>query len=127
MAFNIQNATMTLGELRSIVDANKPFDTGYLFTLGNRYNETAMFKVAIYDLLTVPYIQFLEEGTVFSDRHKGFISVKTVGQINAGVQNFSKLEAKNASRTSLISQGVMEHITRYGQAGGRYDKFVGIT
>jgi hypothetical protein len=127
MAFNIVNPTMSLGELRTIVDANKPFDTGYLFTFGNRYNETPMYKVAVYDLLTVPYIQFLEEGTAFSSKHKGFISNKTVGQINAGVQNFSQLERKNVSRSSLISQGVMEHITRYGQAGGRYDKFVGIT
>jgi hypothetical protein len=127
MAFNVVNATITLSDLRDIVDANKPFDTGYLFSFGNRYNENGHFMVAIYDLVTVPYIQFLEEGTRYSTKHQGFISEKTVGQVNAGVQNIDKLQQGNVKRSSLISQGVMEHITRYGREGGRYDKFVGIT
>lgn len=127
MAFNIVNDTLTLGELRTIVDSNKPFDTGFLFNFGNRYNETNEYMVAIYDLNVVPYIQFLEEGTRYSTKHQGFISVDTVGQINAGVQDMGVLESKNMKRSSLISQGVMEHAVNYGLAGGRYDKYVGIT
>lgn len=127
MAFNVVNATITLSDLRTIVDANKPFDTGYLLSFGNRYNDNGHFMVAIYDMVTVPYIQFLEEGTRYSTKHQGFISVKTVGQINAGVQDISKLEQKNIDRSSLISQGVMDHIKKYGREGGRFDKYVGIT
>ena len=127
MAFNIVDATITLSDLRTIVDANKPFDTGFLFNFGNRYNENGHYMVAIYDLITVPYIQFLEEGTRFSQKHVGFISQKTVGQINAGVQNIDTLEQKNVQRTSLMSQGVMEHIKKYGREGGRFDKYIGIT
>ena len=127
MAFNVVDATITLSDLRTIVDANKPFDTGFLFNFGNRYNENGHYMVAIYDLITVPYIQFLEEGTRFSQKHVGFISQKTVGQINAGVQNIDTLEQKNVQRTSLMSQGVMEHIKKYGREGGRFDKYIGIT
>jgi len=127
MGFNIQNKTMTLGEVREIVNANKPFDTGFLFMFGNRYNETENYIVAIYDLNTVPYIQFLEEGTQYSDKHQGFISQDTVGQINAGVQDIDRLQQKNVQRSTLISQGVMEHTINYGAAGGRYDKIKGIT
>jgi len=127
MAFNVVNATLTLSDLRTIVDANKPFDTGFLFNFGNRYNDNGHFMVAIYDLITVPYIQFLEEGTRYSIKHKGFISNKTVGQVNAGVQNIGRLEQKNVDRTSLISQGVMNHIKNYGREGGRFDKYIGIT
>lgn len=127
MAYNVVNETISLSTIREIVNANKPFDTGFLFQFGNRYNETEAYKVAIYDINTVPYIQFLEEGTRYSDKHKGFISIDTVGQINAGVQDIERLEQKNVRRGSLISQGVMEHTINYGQQGGRYDKFVGIT
>lgn len=127
MAFNVVNATLTLSDLRTIVNANKPFDTGFLFNFGNRYNENGHYMVAIYDLVTVPYIQFLEEGTAFSTKHQGFISQDTVGQVNAGVQDISKLEQKNIKRSTLVSQGVMEHIRGYGREGGRYDKYVGIT
>ena len=127
MAFNIVNDSLTLGELRTIVDSNKPFDTGFLFNFGNRYNETNEYMVAIYDLNVVPYIQFLEEGTKYSNKHQGFISVDTVGQINAGVQDMGILESKNMKRSSLISQGVLEHTINFGQQGGRYDRLIGIT
>lgn len=127
MAFNIVDATITLSDLRTIVDGNKPFDTGFLFNFGNRYNENAHYMVAIYDLVTVPYIQFLEEGTRFSQKHVGFISQKTIGEINANIQNIDTLEQKNVKRSSLMSQGVMDHIIKYGREGGRYDKHVGIT
>jgi len=37
------------------------------------------------------------------------------------------LKEQALAALEIISQGVMEHITRYGREGGRYDKFVGIT
>lgn len=129
MAININQKDITLEAARTIVDANKPFDTGYLFTFGNRYNETNDYIHIIYDLNVVPYIQFLEEGTQFSQRHVGFISADTVGQINAYVSGMDLSDSQkfNNQRTSLISQGVMEHAKGYGLAGGRYDKLIGIT
>lgn len=129
MAINITQKDITLEAARTIVDANKPFDTGYLFTFGNRYNDTTEYIHIIYDLNVVPYIQFLEEGTVFSTKHVGFISADTVGQINAYVAGMDLNDAQkfNNQRASLISQGVMEHAQGFGLAGGRYDKFIGIT
>lgn len=121
------NAMITLDEMRSIIDSYKPYDTGYLFMFGNRYNETEQFQVAIYDLITVPYIQFLEEGTKFSQRHVGFISDKTVNAINnATASSLMNADKNNQKRSSMISQGVMEHIKGYGREGGRYDVQSGV-
>lgn len=116
------NAMITLDEMRSIIDSYKPYDTGYLFMFGNRYNETEHFQVAIYDLITVPYIQFLEEGTKLSQRHVGFISDKTINAINnATASSLLSADKNNQKRSSMISQGVLEHTKAYGREGGRYD------
>ena len=121
------NAIISLDDMRTIIDSYKPFDTGYLFTFGNRYNENEHYQVAIYDLITVPYIQFLEEGTKFSQRHAGFISQKTVTAINnANASALMKADKNVQSRTSMISQGVLEHVKGYGQQGGRYDVRSGV-
>ena len=123
---NITNPEITLSRMREIVDYHKPFDTGYFFTFGNRYNENEHFKVVTYDLVTVPYIQFLEEGTIFSQRHVGFIREKTVQAITANQISNDALVSRNQSLSNQISEGVLEHIKGYGRAGGRYDKFIGI-
>jgi len=118
----ITNAMLSLSELKAIVDNYKPFDTGYLFMFGNRYNETPVMQVVVYDILTVPYIQFLEEGTKFSTRHQGFISKNTVNAINSATQQSVVAASKNVqSKSSMISQGVLEHTKAYGREGGRYD------
>lgn len=123
----VTNAMISLSEMRQIIDNYKPFDTGFLFMFGNRYNETPQMQVAIYDLLTVPYIQFLEEGTKLSTRHQGFISKKTVNAINSATQESVAAASKNVqSRSSMISQGVLEHTKAYGRQGGRYDVQSGV-
>lgn len=130
MGYNITNkGNMSLDTIRMIVDAEKPFDTGYLYSFGNRYNETPQYKRVIYDLLAVPYIQFLEEGTQRSKKHVGFISQNTITRINMGASSsdISALTDVQRDRNNMVSQGVLEHIKAFGQAGGRYDKFVGIT
>ena len=125
MNLYLSDHTLTLGDLRDIVDYHKPFDTGYLLMFGNRYNENEHFQVAIYDLLTVPYIQFLEEGTQFSEKHKGFISVNTMDNLRSRNVDSSTMHNQTISRQTQISQGVLEHIKGYGRAGGRYDVFIG--
>lgn len=123
---NIQNPDITLERMKQIVDFHKPFDKGFLFTFGNRYNENDHFKVAIYDLIVVPYIQFLEEGTIFSQKHVGFIRNKTVGAISANMISNQALVSRNQSMSSQLSTGVIEHLKGYGRAGGRYDKYIGL-
>lgn len=123
----ITNSMISLSEMRMIIDNYKPYDTGYLFMFGNRYNETPQYQVAIYDLLTVPYIQFLEEGTKLSTRHQGFISQKTVNAINSATQQSVAAASKNVqSKSSMMSQGVLDHLKAYGRQGGRYDVASGV-
>ena len=125
MNLYLSDHMLTLSEMRDTVDFYKPFDTGFLLMFGNRYNENEHFQVAIYDLLTVPYIQFLEEGTQFSEKHKGFISVKTMDGLRSRNISSQVMQNQAISRSTQISQGVLEHIKGYGRAGGRYDVFIG--
>lgn len=125
MELYVSDHTLTLSDMREIVDYNKPFDTGYLLTFGNRYNENEHFQVAIYDLLTVPYIVYLEEGTKQSTKHQGFITQKTMNHLRSRNVSSQAMSDQTQSRSSQISQGVLEHIKGYGRAGGRYDIFIG--
>lgn len=64
-----------------------PFDTGNLMFNGMQLiREPHRFGIR-YKGTTAPYIHYLEKGTKYSTRHKGFISVKThdaiLGLINA--------------------------------------------
>ena len=125
MDLYLSDHSLTLSDMRQIVDYNKPFDTGYLLTFGNRYNENEHFQVAIYDLLTVPYIVYLEEGTERSKKHQGFISIKTMNHLRSRNVSNQVMADQTQTRASQISQGVMEHVKGYGRAGGRYDIFIG--
>ena len=71
-----------LQEIREIVGGCMPYDTGNMFLRGARYVETALYYQVQYDLALVPYIFYQEEGTVFFDGNKGFISRDTVSEIN---------------------------------------------
>jgi hypothetical protein len=125
MELYVSDHTLTLADMRQIIDYNKPFDTGYLLTFGNRYNENEHFQVAIYDLLTVPYIVYLEEGTQRSTKHQGFITQKTMNHLRSRNVDQQTMSDQTQKRSSQISQGVLEHIKGYGRAGGRYDIFIG--
>jgi hypothetical protein len=125
MELYVSDHTLTLADMRQIIDYNKPFDTGYLLTFGNRYNENEHFQVAIYDLLTVPYIVYLEEGTQRSTKHQGFITQKTMNHLRSRNVDQQAMSDQTQKRSSQISQGVLEHIKGYGRAGGRYDIFIG--
>ena len=51
---------MNLENMRTIVQANMPYDTGFMFMAGAKYFETAHFLMAVYDTERVPYIIYNE-------------------------------------------------------------------
>lgn len=103
--------------MRSIVQAQMPYDTGFMFLAGAKYFETEHFLLTVYDTERVPYIVYNEEGTKYSDKNKGFISQQTVGALNKfGLSQdksvLSRYEAYNNRRGSLnmIKQGALDKI-----------------
>ena len=108
---------MNLENMRTIVQANMPYDTGFMFMAGAKYFETAHFLMAVYDTERVPYIIYNEEGTIYSTKNQGFISDRTVGALNRfnGGDNkaMSKYEEINNRRgsTNMIKQGALEKIS----------------
>lgn len=117
---------------RHIIDVNKPYDTGYMMINGNRYTVNEAYTKATYDLIAVPYIKFQEEGTKFFDGNKDFIANNTMQELNqaaayhaAGITNETVgFRDATRARTSMISNGVMEHLKSYGREGGDYDAYV---
>lgn len=102
---------------QSIVKVNMPFDTGNMYANGVVFFDTPYYYRAAYDINRVPYIVFNEEGTVYSQKNKGFISQKTTGAVNRAVQsiilglpyNEKEISEEYSKRNNeiLISQGVM--------------------
>lgn len=78
---------MDFTTFENVIRANMPFDTGNMFTNGAVMFDTPYQYVAIYNTNGVPYIVFQEEGTRFFKGNKGFISKRTVGQINRITQS----------------------------------------
>jgi hypothetical protein len=125
---------ITLEIVRQIVQNNMPFDTGFMFTVGARYNETEHHLLVFYDTIAVPYIIYNEDGAN-NNPNKGFISVNTVNEISyvqanlssqvvqshlSGINDVSKL------RSSLVQNGVYEYVYSYPSGvGGNRDDFVG--
>jgi len=112
---------MALKEMRDIVQAQLPYDTGFMFLSGVSYFETNHFLMAIYDTSRVPYIVYNEEGTIYTQKNKGFISQKTVGAINRfgaykntgeHVNVLSQYQDLNNRRgsTNMIKQGALDKI-----------------
>ena len=125
---------ITLEIVRQIVQTNMPFDTGFMFTVGARYNETEHHLLVFYDTIAVPYIVYNEEGAN-GNRNKGFISVNTVNEISyvqanltsATVQNhLSGINDVSQLRSSMIQSGVFEYVYDYPSGvGGDRDVYVG--
>jgi hypothetical protein len=117
---------------KSIIDNNKPYDKGYMFTNGNRYIVDQTYTKTTYDLLAVPYILFQEEGTKFFQGNVDFIQADTVNELNAtaaryahgDTSSFGDIRDATRKKASLVSNGVMTHVKGYGQQGGRYDVYV---
>jgi hypothetical protein len=125
---------ITLEIVRQIVQNNMPFDTGFMFSVGARYNETEHHLLVYYDTIAVPYIIYNEEGSN-NNRNKGFISVNTVNEISYVQANLSSQVVQNhlsgindvsKLRSSLIQSGVFEYVYNYPSGvGGDRDAFVG--
>lgn len=119
--------------VRHVVGDNMPYDTGYMFTFGARYNETEHMIAVYYDTNAVPYIHWNEIGAN-NNPNKGFISDKTIDAINFLVHmddgtrqlNLSFVRDRVQLRSTLIQQGVMEHAQVHGEfGGGPYELYVG--
>ena len=111
---------LTLNEMRMIVTANMPYDTGFMSLAGARYSENAHFMVTRYDIERVPYIVFNEEGTIYTEKNKGFIREQTVGDLmrhaqykDAGLRlPFTNLNerVKRRASTDMLKQGAIDKI-----------------
>lgn len=116
---------MDLQDFRSIIQAQIPYDTGFMFLSGVKYYQTEHFLMAEYDTSRVPYIVYNEEGTIYTTKNKGFISERTVGALNrfATYEDkgeralvISRYEEYNNRRgsTNMIKQGALDKITSEG-------------
>lgn len=125
---------ITLEIVRQIVQTNMPYDTGFMFMFGARYNETEHHLVVYYDTIAVPYIVYNEEGAR-GNPNKGFISVNTVNEISFVQANISSKTVQNhlsgindvsQLRSSMVSNGIYEYAYDYPQgSGGERDVYVG--
>lgn len=103
---------MNLAKMRTIVTGCMPYDTGFMFTFGAKFSETAEELHAKYDTVTVPYIIYQEEGTRFSTKNQFFIRDKTIGALlmdeaGAGMGNMEDKVARRA-KNLLLTQGMIE-------------------
>lgn len=125
---------MTLEIMRQIVQNNMPFDTGFMFTFGARYNETEQYLCVYYDTIAVPYIVYNEEGAR-GNKNKGFISVNTVNELNYVAANLgnnivqnhlSQINDLSKARSTMVQAGVLEYAYDYPSGvGGTRDDYVG--
>lgn len=72
---------MEYSKFTKIVRAGTPFATGKMMNSW-RFFRTPLYDVAIADVDTTPYFVFNEEGTIYTQKNKGFISNGIVGQVN---------------------------------------------
>lgn len=113
---------ITLSQMRETVKRNLPYDTGFMYMFGNRFNETEFYVLCYYDSTAVPYIVHNERGHN-NNPNKGFISIKTVDALNSivannGVVSLQEAERVNQDRAQSVSQGVMEYLRTYQKASG---------
>lgn len=66
-----------------LVLSGMPVDTGFMLLNGVEFFDTATEFVAVYNTNAVDYIVYNEEGTKFTQKNKGFITVKTWGKLMA--------------------------------------------
>lgn len=124
---------INLDMVRDVVKANKPFDTGFMFMFGTRFNETAEYLCVYYDSTAVPYIIHNELGHR-NNPNKGFISTKTVGALNVlaaqiasnDLSMLNNVQDYNRIQSGLISNSVMDYLTSYGKVAGlTYEHYTG--
>lgn len=87
---------MNLNDFRNAALSQVPVDTRNMLLNGFRFYETDLFMRCQADLSAVPYIYYNEEGTVFTQKNKGFFSKKMLGAVNDYVMR----EASGFDQTS---------------------------
>ena len=110
---------MLYSQFITIVQSGTPFDKGQMMDSW-AFFDTPYQYVAIADVSRTPYFVFNEEGTIYTQKNKGFISKGIVGQINNALYSeqldlpYSYEEANKtlAQRRNsiLMSQGAIEVI-----------------
>ena len=116
---------MNLNEMRMIVQSNMPYDTGFMFMSGAKFQENNHFIICRYDTETVPYIIYNEEGTKYTEKNKGFISKQTVGELNRmaqfmqhGMKTKLQDDVKRRASTNMVKEGALEKIKQEGRLYG---------
>lgn len=114
---------MNMQDIVTIVEANFPFDTGFMYKNGARYSENESSYSIIYDGNAVPYIPYQEYGFThyrsgkFITVNQYFIQNNTVNDISylintAGTSEQSTImqyhKRTTDARASLTSQGMLD-------------------
>ena len=73
---------MDFGTFQKVIMAGTPFDKGVMMQQGWAYFDTPIQFIAIANTNGVPYIVYNEEGTIYTQKNKGFISKGLTGQLN---------------------------------------------
>lgn len=112
---------LNLSEVRNIVTSNMPYDTGFMSLAGAKFSENNHMMIVRYDTERVPYIVYNEEGTIYTQKNKGFISEKTIGALLMFNQHkkagnrlpFTRMNEgiKRRASTNMIKQGALEKIS----------------
>ena len=71
-----------LPDIVEIILGNFPFDTGFMSRNGAEFFEDSEKITVIYNTTAVPYIVYNEEGTIYTTKNKGFITVRAEGKLN---------------------------------------------
>lgn len=116
---------ITINDIRMVVDANTPYDTGKMYIDGVRFIDNPSYYSIVYDGNIVPYIPYQEYGFIhyksgkFIDVNRHFIQNDTVNSLNFLINNANggqqdRINAFNKrtiqSRNSQMSQGVLDSI-----------------
>lgn len=106
---------MNLSEFYSTLAYFVPFKSGFMLQNGLSVYETPFDQVGNYDCNVVPYIIPNEEGTKYTTKNKGFISVDTVGALNRyntdgkSVVGTNERLAERQNRM-LVTLGAIDHV-----------------
>jgi len=116
---------ISLSEIRTVVRANTPYKTGFLFDNGIRFSEDSTKFSITYDGNVVPYMGYTEGKWVHKrwkgavNPNEGWIKNNTVNDLNLMINTATsseksaikkKYERKNSVREQLISQGNLQSL-----------------
>jgi hypothetical protein len=123
---------ITLAEIRTVVNVNVPFKTGFMYSNGTRFSEDAVKFSIVFDGNAVPYIPYTEYKWVHKrwkgaiNPNEGWIRNKTVNDLCSIINQTSgrekslimsahkrTLQARETlarEHNQMISQGTLQSI-----------------